>query len=47
MVPKPKAQTFSIQLTPEDWKRVQKAAKSSHQTVKEWIESMCHAATRD
>jgi hypothetical protein len=34
-------------LTPEEYKRVEKASKSSHQKVKAWIENMCHAATRD
>ncbi len=37
----------TVQLTTEDYKSVQAAAKSSRQTVKEWIESMCHMATRD
>jgi hypothetical protein len=45
--PKLKMQTIMVQLNPEDYKCVVAAAKSSHETVSEWIASMCHAATRD
>ncbi len=43
----PKVHVVTVELTPEDYKRVVAAAKRSHQTVKEWIESMCHTATQD
>jgi hypothetical protein len=47
MPPKPKVQLVSLQLTPENYKRIAAAAKHSCQTVEEWIVSMCDMATRD
>jgi hypothetical protein len=47
MPPKVEVRIVTVQLTAEDYKSVQAAAKSSRQTVKEWIASMCHMATKD
>jgi hypothetical protein len=47
MPPKPKVHVVTIQLTLDDYKKVKEEAKQCHQTVEEWIESMCHTATMD
>ena len=44
---KTKTHIVTARLGSEDYRAVLAAAKSSHQTVTEWIESMCHTATRD
>jgi predicted HicB family RNase H-like nuclease len=41
---KPKVHIVTVRLSPENYQKVTAAAKSSHQTLEEWIVEVCDMA---